>query len=125
MEIEEVASEVVDAAIKVHREMGSGLLEGVYEACLDYELRTRGVPVLRQVAVPVVYSGVTLDQGYRLDLLADQQVVLEIKSTQIITALHEAQLLNYLKLGRFKLGFLLNFNVKLMKDGIKRMVNRL
>ncbi|WP_029132622.1 GxxExxY protein [Sedimenticola selenatireducens] len=125
MGIEEVASEVVDAAIKVHREMGPGLLEGVYEACLEYELRTRGVPVLRQVGLPVVYSGVTLDQGYRVDLLADQQVVLEVKSTQIITVLHEAQLLNYLKLGSFKLGFLLNFNVKLMKDGIKRMVNRL
>ncbi len=125
MGIEEVAKEVVDSAFRVHREMGPGLLEGVYEGCLEHELKGRGIPVLRQVEMPVVYSGITLEHGFRLDLLVDRQVVLEIKSVQALSALHQAQLLNYLRLGRFKMGFLLNFNVRLMRQGIKRMVNAL
>jgi GxxExxY protein len=125
MDIEEVASEIVDSSIRVHREMGPGLLESVYEACLEHELKTRQIPVIRQVTLPVVYSGVNLETGFRLDLLADRKIVLEVKAVQTLNEIHEAQLLNYLKLGGFRLGFLLNFNVKLMKNGIKRMVNNL
>ncbi len=123
MDIEDAAREIVDSSIKVHREMGPGLLEGVYEACLEHELKARHIPVQRQVTLPVVYSGINLETGFRLDLLVDQQIVLEIKAARILNDLHEAQLLNYLRLGEYRLGFLLNFNVRLMRDGIKRMVN--
>ena len=125
MERESVGRELLDAAFKVHSALGPGLLESAYEACLEYELSNRNVLVRRQVVQPVSYQGITIDSGYRLDLLLEDQVVVEIKSIKAIESVHEAQLLSYLKLGGYQLGYLLNFNVRRMKDGIKRMVNNL
>ncbi len=125
MDIEDIAREIVDSAIRVHREIGPGLLEKVYEACMEHELGKRRIPVMRQVVLPVVYSGLELEDGYRVDLPADRRVVLEVKAIQAVNDIHKAQLLNYLKLGDFRIGFLLNFNVIKMKYGITRMVNKL
>ena len=119
---ERIASVIVDAAIKVHRVLGPGLLESVYEACLSYELRTRGLQVETQVPVPVHYEGLTLDGGLRLDLLVDGIAIVELKAVERMLPVYEAQLLSYLKLSGRRLGFLLNFNVALMKDGVFRFV---
>lgn len=118
--IERVAAEVIDAAIKIHRALGPGLLESVYEACLCYELSKRGIR--QQVGLPVRYEEVFVETGFRLDVLADECVVVEIKSVETLHPIHEAQLLTYLKLSKIRLGFILNFNVPLMKQGIQRMV---
>ena len=120
---EAAAKEVVDAAIQVHRALGPGLLESVYEQCLHYELTTRGVIAERQVAVPVRYKAVEIDAGFRLDLLVDGVLVVELKAVDALAPLHDAQLLTYLKLTGLHLGLLLNFNVPRMKDGLKRLVN--
>jgi GxxExxY protein len=119
---EKVATEIVDAAIKLHRALGPGLLESAYEACLCYELSKRGIPYRQQVALPVRYEEVFVETGFRIDILADACVIIELKSTEAIAPIHEAQLLTYLKLANIRLGFILNFNVPLMKQGIKRMV---
>jgi GxxExxY protein len=119
---EEVTTAVVDAALKVHRALGPGLLESVYEACLCYELSKRGIPYRRQVCLPVRYDEVFIETGFRLDVLVDECVIVELKSTEAIVPIHEAQLLTHLKLANVRLGFILNFNVPLMKQGIKRMV---
>jgi GxxExxY protein len=119
---EEVATAIVDAAIKVHRALGPGLLESVYEACLCYELSKRGITYRRQVSLPVRYEEVFIETGFRLDVLVDECVIVELKSTEAIIPIHEAQLLTHLKLANVRLGFILNFNVPLMKQGIKRMV---
>jgi GxxExxY protein len=119
---EKVAAEIVDAAIKVHKALGPGLLESVYEACLCYELSKRGILYRRQVEMPVRYEEIQIETGFRVDVLADECVIAEIKSAAAIIPIHEAQLLTHLKLAGIRLGFLLNFNVLLMKDGIKRMV---
>jgi GxxExxY protein len=113
---------VVDAGLKVHRALGPGLLESAYEHCLAHELTARGVPVRRQVALPIEYDGLRLDAGYRLDLIAAEEVVVEVKAVDALTPLHQAQLLTYLKLSGYKTGLLLNFNVVLFKDGLRRMV---
>ncbi|KPJ57919.1 MAG: GxxExxY protein [Planctomycetes bacterium DG_23] len=113
---------VIGAAIEVHRALGPGLLESTYEACLAYELISQGIPFERQKPLPVVYKGEQLDCGYRVDLLVDRCVIVEIKAQETLLRLHEAQILTYLKLTGFKLGLLLNFNVPVMKDGIKRVV---
>ena len=105
--------------------LGPGLLESAYEACLAYELRKRGLKVRTQVALPVIYEDVHLDVGYRLDLLVEESVVVELKSVTAIESIHKAQLLSYLKLSDKRLGLLLNFNVELLKDGITRMANNL
>jgi GxxExxY protein len=112
---------IIGAAIEVHRELGPGLLESAYEACLIYELRLRELKVESQKSLPVFYKDVMLDCGYRLDLVVENQVIVEIKSVSAITALHEDQLLSYLKLSDCKRGLLINFNVKILKDGIRRM----
>ena len=125
MEINQVSGEIVDAAIMVHTALGPGLLESAYEACLAYELRKRGLKVRTQVALPVIYEDVHLDVGYRLDLLVEESVVVELKSVTAIESIHKAQLLSYLKLSDKRLGLLLNFNVELLKDGITRMANNL
>ncbi len=122
MEINELTKEVIGAAIEVHKVLGPGLLESAYEECLCRELALRGIGVERQLPLPVEYKGVRLDCGYRLDLLVDQSVVVEIKSLSSIERIHEAQLLTYLKLGDWNLGLLINFNVAVLKDGIKRIV---
>ena len=123
MDIEVIATQIVDAAIKIHRELGPGLLESAYQACLAYELRRRGLTVNCEVLVPIVYDGQKIDAGYRIDMLVENCVIIENKTVDNLIPLHEAQLLTYLKLKGFRLGFLLNWNVRRMKDGIKRMVH--
>ena len=125
MNINEVSGSVVDAAMKVHTALGPGLLESAYEACLLHELRKRGRKVLSQVALPVVYDGVKIDVGYRIDLLVEDAVIVELKAVEKLSPIHDAQLLSYLKLGGYRLGLLINFNVLHLKDGIKRKVNNL
>jgi GxxExxY protein len=120
--LENLARAAVDAGLAVHRTLGPGLLESAYEACLEHELQSRGLKVERQVALPIVYNGIRLDAGYRLDLVLGGGVLLEIKSVEHLTRLHEAQVLTYLKLSKIRLGFLMNFNSVLFKDGLKRMV---
>ena len=119
---ESAAKAVVNAAYAVHAALGPGLLESVYEACLCYELDKRGVPFKRQAALPVVYDGVRIDAGLRLDVLVDESVVAELKAVEKMLPLYEAQLLTYLKLTGSRVGLLINFNVPVIRDGIKRMV---
>jgi GxxExxY protein len=121
-EMNRIAQQIVDSAYHVHRALGPGLLENVYEVCLTHELGKRGLQVERQVAVPVIYDGVRLDVGYRLDLLGEGQVVVELKAVESILPLHKAQVLTYLKLSGRRLGFLINFDVPLIKDDIERLV---
>jgi GxxExxY protein len=122
MEINDLTREVIGAAIEVHRALGPGLMESAYEECLCRELALRGIGVERQLSLPVEYKGVRLDCGYRLDLLVEQSVVVEIKSVSSIESIHEAQLLTYLKLGGWRVGLLINFNVPVLKDGIRRRI---
>ena len=116
---------MVDSAIKVHNGLGPGLLESAYEVCLVYVLKKRDLKVQSQVGLPIKYEDVILDVGYRIDILVEKKVILELKAVEKLLPIHEAQLLSYLKLSDCKLGFLLNFNVYRMKDGIRRMVNGL
>jgi len=119
---EEAARDVVDAAMAVHRALGPGLLESAYEACLAHELEKRGRSVLRQVALPIVYDAVKLEAGYRIDLVVDGAIVVEVKSIEALAPIHDAQLLTYMRLSGRRLGFLINFNVALLKQGIKRRI---
>jgi GxxExxY protein len=121
-EIERIATAIVDSAFKIHTRLGPGLLESAYRTVMIYELTKRGFEVAFEVPVPVVYDDVKLDAGYRLDLLVNGSVIIEMKAVEKIHPVHEAQLLTYLKLTGLRLGFLINFNTKLIKDGIKRMV---
>jgi GxxExxY protein len=116
---------IIAAAIEVHRYLGPGLLESAYEQCLCRELHHRGINFERQVDLPIDYKGYRIDSGYRLDLVVDHRVVVELKAVRQLEKIHEAQLLTYLKLTGLNLGLLLNFNVVLLKDGIKRLVNGL
>ena len=125
MDIEEVARQIVDAAITVHRALGPGLLESAYQKCLAYELRKRGLRVECEVLQPIIYEDVRIDAGYRIDMLVEDCVIIENKTVEKLLPIHQAQLLTYLKLRDCRLGFLLNWNVPLMKHGIKRMVNNL
>src|SRR5690349_7561958 len=120
-----IGKEVVDAAVKVHRELGPGLLETVYEAVLARELQGRGLVVERQVPVPIVYGGMRFEEGFRADLLVEGKVILELKSVARLCKVHAKQLFTYQKLKGLKLGFVLNFGSNLMKDGIERIVNGL
>lgn len=122
---EEIGALVVNTALKVHSALGAGLLESVHEACFAYELVKQGLQVKQQVPCPIVYEDLKIDGAFRLDLLIEERVVVEIKAVEKILPVHGAQLLSYLKLGNYKLGFLLNFNVVHMKHGIQRMVNNL
>ncbi len=117
-----VAREVVDAAFKVHSALGPGLLESVYEICLLHELTARGLSVSRQLALPLVYRDIQIDAAFRLDLLVENLVIVEVKAVEQHNPLFEAQLLTYLKLARKRLGLLVNFNIPRFKDGIRRMV---
>ena len=123
MDEEAAAKQVLDSAMKVHTALGPGLLESAYEVCLDYELSKRGINVSKQVPLAVRYDGVQLELGYRLDLLVDGKVVVEVKAVERLLPLHHAQLLSYLKLGGYKIGLLLNFHTLHLRDGIKRIVN--
>jgi len=121
-EVERLARNLIDAGLKVHRALGPGLLESAYEHCLAHELGLRGVSFRRQVPLPIVYEGVTFEAGYRIDILVDDEIVVEVKATEGVTRLHEAQLLTYLKLSGKRLGFLMNFNVELFRSGLRRRV---
>jgi GxxExxY protein len=124
-DIEAVAKDVVDAAIKVHRALGPGLLESAYQQCHAYELRQRGRKVLTEVTLPLTYEGQKIDAGYRIDVWVDNLVIVENKTVETLLPIHEAQLMTYLKLSGCKIGFLLNWNVILMKYGVKRVVMNL
>ena len=121
----DLSGKIVDAALKVHSALGPGLLESTYETCLPFELHRRDVLAQRQVELPVIYDGVRIDCGYRIDLLVDDAVIVEIKSVESVAPLHQAQLLTYLKVSGRKLGLLINFNVPHLKNGIKRFANNL
>lgn len=121
----EIAAQVVDAALKVHKALGPGLLESVYERVLSYELERRNLRVVQQQPIPVVYDGVTFEVGYRADLIIEDKVIVELKSTENIAPIHKKQLLTYLKLANKRLGLLINFNTVLIKNGITRIVNGL
>jgi len=121
-ETERIAKAAVDGAFKVHATLGPGLLESVYESCLCHELKQRGIQFKTQVSLPVVYDGVRLDAGLRLDLLLADKVIVELKAVEKMQPLFEAQLLTYLKLTGLRLGLLINFNVPVIKDGIRRVV---
>ena len=120
-----ISKEIVDSALKVHKQLGPGLLESAYEECLAYELIQRDLYVERQKALPLVYEEVKLEAGYRVDLLIEKKVIVEIKAVDALNDVHLAQILTYLKLSNCKLGLLINFNVALIKEGIQRVVNRL
>lgn len=123
MELNEITEAIIGAAIKVHSALGPGLLESTYEVCLVHELRKRGLTVEKQVPVAVVYDSIILDAGYRIDMLVEDQVIVELKSVERIHPIHEAQVISYLKLSSKKIGLLINFNVRLLRDGIKRLAN--
>jgi len=122
MDLEAVARAIVDSSYRVHKSLGPGLLEKIYESCLCYELQNAGCKVERQIKVPVKYGDLNFDEGYRLDLLVEDRVICEIKAIEKHNTVWEAQLLSYLKMKECKLGFLINFNVPLIKNGIKRMI---
>ncbi len=122
---EEVGHAIIGAALKVHSAVGPGLLESAYEACLGYELEKQRLRLRRQALIPIKYEGLTIDNGYRIDLLVEDLVVVELKAVAAILPVHRGQLLSYLRLGGYKLGFLLNFHVAHMREGIVRLVNGL
>lgn len=120
MDIEALATEIVDAAYKVHKNLGPGLLESIYEECLAYELRNRGIKAEQQVSVPIVYEELQFEAGFRIDILVENEIVIELKACEKLLPVHEAQVLTYMKFKKATLGFLINFNVPLIKDGIHR-----
>jgi GxxExxY protein len=123
MKDQEITKEIIGAAIKIHKKLGPGLLENVYKECLFYELKKSSLIVSKEVSLPVKYEDVFLESGYRLDLLVEQKIIIELKTVDFIHEKHIAQLLTYLKLSNNKLGLLINFNEVTLKDGLKRVVN--
>lgn len=120
MEINQITEKIIGCAIEVHKRLGPGLLESAYEECLSYELRNAGFSIERQIPVPVVYKEIKLEMGYRIDILVENAVVLELKSIDAFAPIHEAQILTYMKFSNKKIGLLINFNVNLLKEGIRR-----
>ena len=118
----EISSIALGKSIEVHKQLGPGLLESAYQECLYYELINEGLKVEKEKALPIVYKEIKLDHGYRIDLLIENKVVIELKTVEFLTDVHTAQILTYMKLGNYRLGLLLNFNVKLLKEGIKRFI---
>jgi GxxExxY protein len=125
MDENEVGRQILGRAIKVHVALGPGLLESTYEACLAHDLRKIGLSVERPLTLPLVYDGEVIETGYRIDLLVERLVVIEVKAVDLLLEVHRAQLLSYMKLGGYRLGYLLNFNVSLMKNGVTRLANGL
>ncbi len=123
IEIEKIGNQIVQAAFEVHSELGPGLLESVYEVCLVEELENRGLFVEKQVKLPVIYKGKQLQKDFIIDLLVEKTIVIELKAVECLLPVHEVQVLTYMKLADFKLGYLINFNVSLIKEGIKRKIN--
>ncbi len=118
----EITEKIIGCAIEVHKQLGPGLLESAYEECLYYELLSNGLDVKKQLALPLVYKDIKLDAGYRIDLLVENKVIVEIKSVEAIAEIHKAQLMTYMKLSKIRIGLLLNFNVLRLKDGIVRWI---
>lgn len=118
-----ISKTIIGCAIDVHKQLGPGLLESAYQECLFYELQQRGLKVKKEVPMPIVYKEVKLNHGYRIDLLVENKVVVELKTVEELNDVHTAQVLTYLKLGSYRLGLLLNFNVSILKNGIKRIIN--
>lgn len=125
MDVNAITEKIIGSGIEIHRALGPGLLESAYEECLCYELSQAGLSFGRQVDLPVEYKQVRLNCGYRIDLVVEDRIILELKAVERLLPIHEAQLLTYLKMTRLKLGLLINFNVPVLKDGIKRVVNNL
>ena len=125
MQVNDLTEKIIGAAMKIHSALGPGLLESAYEICLIHELHKLGIGVRSQVPLPVVYEGLKLDAGYKLDLLVEDLVIVELKAVDALNPVHEAQLLTYLKMSGKKIGLLINFNVLHLKDGIRRLVNKL
>jgi GxxExxY protein len=121
----DIATKIIGISIELHKKLGPGLLESAYESALEFDLREAGLKVDRQVPMPFIYKEVNLEIGYKLDLLVENLVIIEIKSVEVLAPVHFAQLLTYLKLSDLKLGLLINFNTKLLKEGIHRVVNNL
>jgi len=122
MTIDDLTEIIIGCAIEVHKILGPGLLESAYEECLAYELSKAGLTFDRQSTLPIIYKEIKLDHGYRLDLVVEEEVIIELKTVESITPVHQAQMLTYMKLSGIDLGLIINFNVKLLKDGIKRFV---
>jgi len=123
MELEELTKTIIGIAIKVHSQLGPGLLESAYKECLFYEIQKHEIFVEKEKSIPLIYEQVKLEIGYRLDLLVDNKLVIEVKAVEGLNDVHVAQTLTYLKLGNYKLGLLINFNVSLLKNGIRRIIN--
>jgi GxxExxY protein len=119
----QISNKIIGCAIEVHRQLGPGLLESAYQECLCYELKNSGLYIQREMPMPIVYKEIKLDHGYRLDVLVENKVVIELKTVEFLNDIHTAQILTYLKLGNYKLGLLLNFHVTVLKNGIKRIIN--
>ncbi len=122
-ELIEISGRIIDFAIRVHRALGPGMLEGAYEICLMHELIQNGLQARSQVTLPIIYDGIKLDAGYRIDLLVENSIIVELKAIERLHPVHEAQLLSYLRMSDLSLGLLINFNVKLLRDGVRRVVN--
>ena len=122
MQINQITNAIIGAAIEVHKQLGPGLLESAYEECLFYELSNKGLKVDRQLGVPIIYKEIKLDYGYRIDLLVENKVIIELKSIECLTPVQEAQILTYMKFTQKEIGLLINFNVVLLKHGIKRYI---
>jgi GxxExxY protein len=125
MDVNHLTERVIGAAIRVHRELGPGLLESAYQACLVHEMNDGGLHVARQVPLPVIYKGTKLDCGYRVDLMVEQSVIVELKAVERLDSIHIAQVLTYLRLSGCQVGLLFNFNVRLLRDGLRRIVRDL
>jgi GxxExxY protein len=123
MEINKLSEKIIGAAIEVHRTLGPGLLESAYQECLVFELNSLGLHVEKEKTLPIIYKDIKLDHGYRIDLLVEYQIVIEIKTVEFLTDVHTAQVLTYLKLGNYRLRLLINFHTKLLKNGLKRYIN--
>jgi GxxExxY protein len=121
----DISTKIISAAIKVHSTLGPGLLESAYQECLYYAIQKEGLNVVKEKAMPLIYEEVKLECGYRIDLVVENKVIVEIKSVEALNDVHLAQTLTYLKLGKFKLGLLINFNVSMLRQGIRRVVNKL
>ena len=123
MKNNELTEKIIGAAIEVHRTLGPGLLESAYQECLLFELKIQGLQVAKEKTLPIIYRDIKLDHGYRIDLLVENKIVLELKTVEFLTDVHTAQILTYLKLGNYPLGLLINFHTKLLKNGLKRFIN--
>jgi GxxExxY protein len=119
---EDLSEKIIGCAIEVHKALGPGLLESAYEECLDYELKSIGLDVKRQKPVPIVYKEIKLECGYRIDLLVEDKIIIELKSVEVLNPVHEAQILTYMKFAQKRLGLLMNFNVTKLKDGLRRYI---